>query len=63
MGKIVNLRTERKRRNRAEKDRQAAANRAAFGRSKADRTQQTAETDRADQTHRGRKIERDEDHD
>jgi hypothetical protein len=47
MSEIVNLRQAKKRRARAEKEAQAAANRATFGRTKAERKQTAAERARA----------------
>ena len=47
MVEIRNLRLERKRRHRAEKDARASVNRAAFGRSRSERTTSTAETERS----------------
>lgn len=46
MAEIVNLRQARKRRDRAAAEDQAAANRAAFGRTKAQKQAETAEADR-----------------
>ncbi len=43
---VVNLRQARKRKLRAEKERQAAGNRAKFGRSKAEKTRDAAEAER-----------------
>lgn len=47
MGEIVNLRQARKHKARAEKDREAEANRAKFGRTKAEKAQARDEKDRA----------------
>lgn len=44
MAEIINLREARKKRARAEKERTAANNRARFGRTKAERTGEAAET-------------------
>ena len=44
MPQVVNLRQARKRKLRAEKDRQAAENRAKFGRTKAEKTRVAAES-------------------
>jgi len=46
MGEIVNLRLARKAKRRAEKDTAAAANRAAFGQTKAEKAAADAEADR-----------------
>jgi hypothetical protein len=46
MGEIVNLRQKRKQKARAEKDRQAEANRAAFGRTKTEKIKARDESDR-----------------
>lgn len=43
MAEIVNLRTARKRKARADKETEAAGNRARFGRTKAERERETAE--------------------
>ena len=47
MADIVNLRVAKKRKARAERDVEAAANRAKFGRTKAEREKSAAETTRA----------------
>lgn len=47
MATIVNLRQARKQRARADKDSEAAANRARFGRTKAERSRDTQATERA----------------
>ncbi len=46
MSQVVNLRQARKRKLRAEKERQATENRAKFGRTKTEKTRATAEADR-----------------
>ncbi len=46
MGELVNLNTERKRRQRAEAQKQAALNRKKHGRSKGERAQDTATVER-----------------
>lgn len=46
MGDVINLREARKRRERADKDRQAAENRVRFGRTKAEKTQVRREEER-----------------
>lgn len=48
MGQIVNLRAERKVRKRAAADAEAAANRAAFGRTRSDKARDAAEVARRD---------------
>lgn len=48
MGDIINLRIARKAKGRVAREAEAAANRAAFGRTKAERTVQTEERARAD---------------
>jgi hypothetical protein len=48
MGEVINLRQARKQRVRAEKDRQAAENRAAFGRSKSEKLLTEARQKQAD---------------
>jgi hypothetical protein len=57
MAELVNLRRARKARDRADAEKAAEANRRKFGRSKAERAQADAETDRAAREHAGRKIE------
>jgi hypothetical protein len=47
MGDIINLRTARKRRERAGREAEAAANRAAFGRTRTERDAAAAEASRA----------------
>jgi Domain of unknown function (DUF4169) len=47
MAELINLRLARKARQRAEKDRQAAANRVKFGRTKSARDTERAEAERA----------------
>ena len=46
MSQVVNLRQARKRKVRAERERQASENRAKFGRTKAEKTRDAAETER-----------------
>lgn len=55
MTKIVNLRQARKARKRAEKEKAAAANRAAFGRTKTDKAAAKAEAERAARALDGKK--------
>lgn len=45
-GDIINLRTARKRRNRADKERQATENRRAFGQTKSERVERKADLER-----------------
>ena len=56
MSEIVNLRQARKRRSRAEKEAQATANRAQFGRGKAERKQIAAERAKAARDLDGKKL-------
>ena len=60
-GKVVNLRTERKRRDRADAAEKAAQNRALHGRTKTERQVEQARRDAADRAHAGRKVEPDQD--
>lgn len=60
-GKIVNLRTERKRRDRTDAAEKAAQNRALHGRTKAERRHDEARRETDDRAHAGRRIEPDED--
>ncbi len=53
---IVNLRRARKAKARTEKDKTAAANRAAFGRTKAEKATTKAETDRARRNIDGKRL-------
>lgn len=55
--KIVNLRTERKRRDRAAASEKAAENRARHGRTKVERRHEEAVRAAADRDHDGRRIE------
>jgi hypothetical protein len=57
MAEIVNLRTARKRKKRHQDAKQAAANRVAFGRSKADRKGATAHNEKASRTLDQHRIE------
>ena len=57
MSEIVNLRQAKKRRARAEKEAQAAANRATFGRTKAERKQRAAEQAKAEYDLDGKKLD------
>ncbi|TAD87062.1 MAG: DUF4169 family protein [Alphaproteobacteria bacterium] len=56
MAEIINLRRQRKAKARAEEDRVAAANRAKFGRSKADRTRTTEDALRAERHLDGHRL-------
>ncbi|MBX9731643.1 MAG: DUF4169 family protein [Sphingomonas sp.] len=58
MAEIVNLRSARKAKARAEAATNAASNRAAFGRTKAEKQATTAEAERAERTLDGSKRER-----
>jgi hypothetical protein len=60
-GKIVNLRTKRKRRDRADAADRAAQNRALHGRTKTERQQEEARRDAAQRAHEGRRIEPEDD--
>lgn len=60
MTEIVNLNRARKARRRQEQERQAAANRAKFGRPKAERRRDAAEEIRAARDLAGKKLEREE---
>lgn len=57
MAEIINLRLARKARARTEAERQAAENRAKFGRTKAERAVQSADADRQARTLDGAKRE------
>lgn len=58
MAEIVNLRSVRKQKARAEKERKAEANRALHGRTRAERLSEAANRAREDASHDGRKLER-----
>jgi Domain of unknown function (DUF4169) len=58
MAEIVNLKDFRKGRARAEAKAKASENRAKFGRTREERTRQSAESQRAQREHDGNKIER-----
>lgn len=58
--KIVNLRTERKRRDRAARSDEAAENRVRHGRTKAERRRDDAVREAADRAHDGHRIGTDE---
>ncbi|WP_420563306.1 DUF4169 family protein [Thalassobaculum sp.] len=60
-GKIVNLRTERKRRDRADAAEKAAQNRALHGRTKTERRHEEARRDAAQRAHDGRRIDPEDD--
>lgn len=59
MNEVVNLRRARKARERAEAEAQAAANRAAFGRTKAEKQKSKKEADAMQRTLEGHKLEND----
>lgn len=56
MGEVINLNRFRKARAKAEADKQAEENRAAFGRTKAEKRQTAAERERAEQDIDGKKL-------
>lgn len=58
MAEIINLKDFRKARARAEAGAKASENRARFGRTRAERNRQSAESRRASREHDGNKIER-----
>lgn len=59
MADIVNLRSIRKRKDRAEKSAQAEANRLAFGRTKAEKSEDAARRNKSDRDLDQRKLETD----
>jgi len=59
MAEIVNLRRARKRQERSEKDKRAAANRLKFGRPKAETRRAADERERAERAHEGRRLDED----
>lgn len=59
-GDVVNLRMARKRKQRAERETEAAENRAKHGRTKIERRFEDARRDAADRGHHGRRIGDDE---
>ena len=59
-GEIVNLRQARKAKKREEKEQQAAANRARFGRSKAERLAEETEQQRRERALAGKKLDKEE---
>ncbi len=61
MGEVINLRQARKQRDRAERARVADGNRAAFGRSKAEKDAESARRARADSQLDGHRLSTDED--
>lgn len=63
MAEIINLKAVKKAKARAEKDREAEANRAKFGRTKSEKTRDEAETIKRDRTLDGAKIETDQSED
>jgi hypothetical protein len=58
MGEIVNLNKRRKQAERLRKEHLAAQNRRKFGRSKAERTQDKAESDRETRTHESHQLDK-----
>jgi hypothetical protein len=58
MADIINLRQARKRRERERKNAEAEANRAAFGRTKAEREGTRTERDLAERLHEGHRIDK-----
>jgi hypothetical protein len=56
-GNIVNLRTFRKRKERAEREAEATANRALHGRTKGERRLEDTRRDAADRAHDGRRLD------
>jgi len=63
MGEVINLRQARKARARAEKEAQAQENRARFGRTGAEKRQDTDAAEREARRHDGHRIDEDEDPD
>ncbi|MEM9684627.1 MAG: DUF4169 family protein, partial [Pseudomonadota bacterium] len=61
MGDIVNLRGERKRRERIRKATKAAENRVRFGKTKAEKDRLAAEIERDSAAHDGRRLDREPD--
>ena len=61
LAELINLNRARKDRARAEKEAQAAANRARFGRTKAEKLKDTAEAARAEKVMDGHRRDRDDD--
>ncbi|HJS33649.1 MAG TPA: DUF4169 family protein [Alphaproteobacteria bacterium] len=59
MAKIINLRAIRKRQAMEKKEREAAENRARFGRKTPEKRRELAEAERAAREHEGKKIDRD----
>jgi hypothetical protein len=55
--KIVNLNQYRKRRQRSETERRAAANRVSFGRTKAERSKDLSESERATKELEGKRLD------
>ncbi|KAA2238165.1 DUF4169 family protein [Salinarimonas soli] len=60
MGEIINLRQARKARMKAEKEAKAAANRTAFGRTKAERQKADELEKLSERRHEGHRLDRDE---
>lgn len=61
MGEIINLRAARKRRERAAKEAEAAANRRRFGRTKPDKVRECLEAERTRRALDGKRLEPDDD--
>lgn len=59
MAEIVNLRTMRKRKDRAEKSAKAEENRHLFGRTKAEKAEKRAHMEKVDRDLDGKKLDRD----
>ncbi|HSE77036.1 MAG TPA: DUF4169 family protein [Alphaproteobacteria bacterium] len=59
MAEVINLRAMRKRKAKEEREHEAAANRARFGRSLSERRRELTEAERAAREHEGKKIDRD----
>ncbi len=60
MAEIINLRSARKARDRAAQEQRAAENRAKFGRTKAEKTYDRIEAERAERAQDGARLERDD---
>ena len=60
MAEVINLRMARKAKQRTDKAREAEANRAKFGQTKAEKTQRQQESDRAERVLDGAKLEKDD---
>ena len=60
MAEVINLRMARKAKQRTDKAREAEANRAKFGQTKAEKTLRQQESDRAERVLDGAKLEKDD---